>query len=270
MGKTTDRIIINDLEVFCNHGVLKEENVLGQKFLVSAELEVNLRKAGISDALPLSINYAEVCRLIHDFLKAHTFKLVEAAAENLALVLFASYEILQGVKITIKKPWAPIGLPLSYVAVEIERRWHRAYIALGSNMGDKLMYLENAVKSIESDNNCKLLKISDIIMTEPYGPVEQDDFLNGCIMIDTLYTPSELLRFLQRLEKEANRTREIHWGPRTLDLDILLYDDLILTDDELIIPHPEMHKRAFVLEPLKQIAPDVVHPILHQRIRDMI
>ena len=83
MGKTTDRIIINDLEVFCNHGVLKEENVLGQKFLVSAELEVNLRKAGISDALPLSINYAEVCRLIHDFLKAHTFKLVEAAAENL-------------------------------------------------------------------------------------------------------------------------------------------------------------------------------------------
>lgn len=270
MEKTTDRIIISDLEVFCNHGVLKEENVLGQKFLVSAELEVSLRKAGISDALPLSINYAEVCRLIHDFLKAQTFKLIEAAAENLALVLFANYENLNSVKITIKKPWAPIGLPINHVAVEIERSWHRAYIALGSNMGDKLMYLENAVKAVESDVNCKLLKISDIILTEPYGPVEQDDYLNGCMMIDTLYTPSELLRFLQRIEKDANRTREVHWGPRTLDLDILLYDDLVVSEDDLVIPHPEMHKRAFVLEPLKQIAPNVVHPLLRQRIRDMI
>lgn len=270
MEKMTDRIVINDLEVFCHHGVLKEENVLGQKFLVSVVLETNLRKAGISDALQLSINYAEVCRVIHDFLQEHTFKLIESAAENLALILLATYDTLQGVKITIKKPWAPIGLPLDYVAVEIERRWHRAYIALGSNMGDKLMYLENAVKAVESDVNCKLLKISDIILTEPYGPVEQDDFLNGCIMIDTLYTPSELLRFLQKLEQDAGRTRDVHWGPRTLDLDILLYDDLILSEDDLVIPHPEMHKRAFVLEPLKQIAPDAVHPLLRQRIRDMI
>lgn len=270
MEKTTDRIIINDLEVFCHHGVLQEENILGQKFLVSVKLEVNVRKAGVSDALPLSMDYAEVCRVVHDFLREHTFKLIEAAAENLALVLLATYDNLLGVQITIKKPWAPIGFSLDYVAVEIERRWHRAYIALGSNMGDKLMYLENAVKSVESDVNCRLLKISDIIQTEPYGPVEQDDFLNGCIMIDTLYTPMELLRFLQKLEQDANRTREVHWGPRTLDLDILLYDDLVLSEDELVIPHPEMHKRIFVLEPLKQIAPNVVHPLLHQRIRDMI
>ncbi|MBQ3583838.1 MAG: 2-amino-4-hydroxy-6-hydroxymethyldihydropteridine diphosphokinase [Lachnospiraceae bacterium] len=270
MEHSTDKIIIKDLEVFSNHGVLKEENALGQKFLVSAELDVSLRKAGISDAIALSIDYAKVCGVIHNFLTTHTFKLIEAAAENLALVLFARFEELAGVKITIKKPWAPIGLPLDYVAVSIERSWHRAYIALGSNMGDKLLYLENAVKSIQEDVNCRLLKISDIIVTEPYGPVEQDDFLNGCMMIDTLYTPTELLRFLQKVEQDANRTREVHWGPRTLDLDILLYDDLVLSEEDLVIPHPEMHKRAFVLEPLKQIAPNVVHPLLHQRIRDMI
>ncbi|MBQ5446829.1 MAG: 2-amino-4-hydroxy-6-hydroxymethyldihydropteridine diphosphokinase [Lachnospiraceae bacterium] len=270
MEKTNDKIIIKDLCVFAKHGVFKEEKIMGQKFLVSVELEVNTRKAGVSDNIELSVNYADVCEVIEGFMKEYTFNLIEAAAENLALVLFANFEQLKGVKITIKKPWAPIGMDVDYVAVSIERRWHRAYIALGSNMGDKLLYLENAVGSIKNDVNCKILKISDIILTEPYGPVEQDDFLNGCIMIDTLYTPHELLRFLQKLENDANRKRDVHWGPRTLDLDILLYDDLVLCDDELVIPHPEMHKRAFVLEPLKQIAPDAVHPLLHQRIRDMV
>lgn len=265
-----DKIIIKDLEVYGKHGVLQEENVLGQKFLVSAEILISTRKAGITDAIELSVNYAEVCKFINEFMRKHVFNLIEAAAENLALGLFTKFSEIRDVKITIKKPWAPIGLPLDYVAVEIERKWHRAYVALGSNMGDKLLYLENAVKSIESDPSCKLLKISDIIVTEPYGPVEQDDFMNGCMMIDTLYTPQELLRFLQKLEQEANRVREVHWGPRTLDLDILLYDDLITTDDELTIPHPEMHKRAFVLEPLKQIAPNAIHPLLNQRIRDLI
>lgn len=264
-----DKIIIKDLEVFCNHGVLKEENILGQKFLVSAQLKVDLRKAGITDEISLSVDYAKVCKVINAYLKENTFKLIEAAAENLALVLFATFDALRELEITIKKPWAPIGLPMDYVAVTIERRWHEVYIGIGSNMGDKLMYLEGAVEAIKQDVSCRLLKISDIIQTEPYGPVEQDDFLNGCIMIETLYTPAELLSFLNRLEQTANRTREIHWGPRTLDLDILLYDDLVTDNDELVIPHPEMHKRAFVLEPLKQIAPNVVHPIYKKRIRDM-
>ena len=270
MKKTMDKIVIENLEVFANHGVLEEENVLGQKFLVSAELEVSTRKAGISDALMLSVDYTKACKIISSFMCEHTFHLLEAVAENLALVLFANFEALNGVKITIKKPWAPIRMHVDYVGVTIERRWHRAYVAIGSNMGDKLKYLEDAVKAVKEDVSCRIIKISDIILTEPYGPVEQDDFMNGCIMLDTLYTPSELLRFLQKLENDANRVRDVHWGPRTLDLDILLYDDLVISDDELIIPHPEMHKRAFVLEPLKQIAPNVVHPLLHQRIRDMI
>lgn len=265
-----DKIIIKDLEIYCNHGVLKEENILGQKFLVSAELNLDTRKSGISDSLEISINYDSVCRFINDFMKSHTYKLIEAVAEHLALALFAHYELLDGISIEIKKPWAPIGLPVDYISVKINRKWHTTYIALGSNMGDKLSFLENAVESIKSDVNCKLLKISDFIMTEPYGPVEQDDFLNGCLKVRTLYTPNELLAFLQRLEEEANRTREVHWGPRTLDLDILLYDDLIMDSDELVIPHPEMHKRDFVLKPLSQIAPNAVHPLYNVRIKDMI
>lgn len=265
-----DNIIIKNLEVYCNHGIYREENVLGQKFLVSAKLSLNTRKAGIADALDVSVDYASVCKFINDYMKSHTFKLLEAVAEHLTLALFAHFEMLHGITLEIKKPWAPIGLPIDYVSVEINREWHTAYVALGSNLGDKLSYLENAVASIKNDVNCKLLKISDFIITAPYGPVEQDDFLNGCLKLETLYTPNELLAFLQRLEEAANRSHEIHWGPRTLDLDILLYDDLIMNSDDLVIPHPEMHKRDFVLRPLSQIAPYAVHPLYNVRIKDML
>lgn len=205
-----DKIIIKELEVFAKHGVFKEENVLGQKFVVSAELYVNTRKAGITDELSLSVSYDNVCKFIYSFMTTNTFKLIEAAAEHLCLAILARFELVSGIKLKIEKPWAPIGLHLESAAVEIERKWHKAYIALGSNMGDKLKYLEDAVEAIKNDVNCRNLKISDIIVTEPYGPVEQDDFLNGCMVIDTLYTPQELLRFLQRLEAEANRVREEH------------------------------------------------------------
>lgn len=265
-----DKINIKNLEIFCNHGLYEEENALGQKFLVSASLILDTRKAGITDSIDVSVNYASVCNFINTYMKAHTFHLLEAAAEHLALALFAHFTPLEEITLEIKKPWAPIGLSLDYVSVEITRKWHTAYIALGSNMGDKLSYLENAVEAIKTDVNCRLLKISDFVITEPYGPVEQDEFLNGCLMIRTLYSPNELLAFLQSLEAKANRTREIHWGPRTLDLDILLFDDLVMDSDTLVIPHPEMHKRSFVLTPLSQIAPNAIHPLYNVRIKDIV
>lgn len=116
-----DRIIISGLEVFANHGVYPAENELGQKFVVSATLFTSLRAAGEADDLTLSVNYGEVCHTIDAFLRAHTFKLIEAAAEACAQRLLADYPTLLAVRLKIEKPWAPIGLPLSSVAVEIER-----------------------------------------------------------------------------------------------------------------------------------------------------
>jgi dihydroneopterin aldolase/2-amino-4-hydroxy-6-hydroxymethyldihydropteridine diphosphokinase len=270
MEDIMDKIIIQDLEVFGYHGVMSEERALGQKFLISVEFFLNTRRAGISDALKYSLNYGDAARFIHEFMNTNTFQLIEAAAEQLANALLLNYEIIEKLRVTIKKPWAPIRLHVDYAAIEIERGWHTAYIALGSNEGDKLNYLEEAVQSIKENKNCRFIKVSDIIITKPYGPVPQEDFLNGCLMIQTLYSPLELLGFLQSLEQAAGRTREVHWGPRTLDLDILMYDDIILDHEELVIPHPEMHKRAFVLEPLNQIAPNLVHPVLNARIRDLV
>ena len=257
-----DEIHIENLQVFANHGVFPEENVLGQKFLVSAVLYGDTRAAGKADDLTLSTHYGEVSQFITSFLQEHTYKLIEAAAEHLAEEILLRYPLVHGVSLEIKKPWAPVKLPLDHVSVKIRRFWHTAYIALGSNMGDKRGYLDMAVDRLRETRGCTVERVSDFIVTAPYGGVEQDDFLNGCLTLKTLLGPEELLNRLHEIEAEADRKREIHWGPRTLDLDILLYDDLIMSTETLTIPHVELHLRDFVLTPLCEIAPWIRHPVL--------
>ena len=259
--ETMDKIHINNLEIFAKHGVFPEENVLGQKFVISAILYTDTRKAGMTDHLEDSINYGEVSHFIKQFVEGNTFQLLETVAERLAWEMLLKIEHLQEVQLEIQKPWAPVGLPLDTVSVEISRKWHDAFIALGSNMGDKESYLNAGVKGLQNTEGCMVEKVSDFIITAPYGGVAQDDFLNGAMKIRTLLTPEELLERLHQIEQEADRERMVHWGPRTLDLDILLYDDLILDTENLHIPHIEMHKRDFVLEPLCQIAPYACHPV---------
>lgn len=265
-----DKIHIKNLEIFANHGVFAEENRLGQKFLISLTMYLDTRTPGKTDDLTVSIDYGEVSSFMTGYMKEHTFKLIEAAAENLCEALLLRYPLLKGVTLELKKPWAPVGLPLETVSVEITRFWHYAYIALGSNMGDKKAYLDGAVKALEQTPGCSVEKVSTYIVTEPYGGVEQDDFLNGCLLLKTLMQPQELLCRLHEIEQEAHRERIIRWGPRTLDLDILMYDDEIVETDDLIIPHAEMHLRRFVLEPLAEIAPGKLHPILGKTAGQML
>lgn len=265
-----DKIYIKNLEVFAHHGVYPEENTLGQKFLLSAVLYTNTRKAGMTDDLTASIHYGEVSQLMKTFAEQNTFNLLEAVAEKLAWKLLVEIPNLEQVKLEIKKPWAPVGIPLETVSVEILRGWHSVYIALGSNMGDKEAYLKQAVEELDREEGCQVEQVSDFLITEPYGYQDQDEFLNGCLELHTLLTPQELLALIHRIERNAGRKREIRWGPRTLDLDILLYDDLILDTKELTIPHIEMQKRDFVLRPMAQIAPFVRHPLLKKRVEEML
>ena len=265
-----DEIRIEDLEVFANHGVFPEENVLGQKFLVSAVLYTDTRRAGRTDDLTASIHYGEVCAFIDRYLREHTFKLLERAAESLAEELLLNTQNLRKIRIEIKKPWAPVGLPLKTVSVSIEREWHDVIIALGSNMGDREGYLNGAVEKLNAVRGCRVKKVSDFIETPPYGVTDQADFLNGCLEMETLMYPHELLDELHRIEKEAGRERIIRWGPRTLDLDIIFYDDMILQDDDLCIPHVEMHKREFVLKPLCGIAPYKRHLVTGKTVKEML
>lgn len=265
-----DKICIHNLEVFANHGVYPEENILGQKFVFSVVLYTNTRKAGLKDDLKLSVNYGEVSHFIKRFVTEHTFQLLESVAEHLAQALLLEYPPVQKIDLKIAKPWAPVGLPLDTVFVEITRGWHTAYIALGSNMGDKQGYLDMAVRKLKERPDCQVNKVSDYLVTAPYGGVEQEDFLNGALELRTMLEPEELLEILHGIEQDANRVREIHWGPRTLDLDILLYDDLVLDTPDLQIPHAEMHMREFVLSPMAQIAPWKRHPLTGKTIENML
>lgn len=266
---TMDKIHIKDLELYCNHGVFPEENRLGQKFLISATLYTDVRKAGQTDELSQSIHYGEVSHMIKEYMEGHTFKLLESVAEGLARELLIQVPRLEKVRLELKKPWAPIGLPLDTVSVEIERGWHRAWLSIGSNMGDKKAYLDKAVSELGKLPGCEVEKLSDYLVTEPYGGVEQDEFLNGALQLRTLFTPRELLDQIHKIEAEAGRERVVRWGPRTLDIDIIFYDDLVLDEEDLHIPHIEMHKRNFVLEPLSQIAPYKRHPLLLKTVEEL-
>lgn len=138
-----------------------------------------------------------------------------------------------------------------------------AYIALGSNQGDRELNLLRAVAEIGKLPGSRVTALSGFYDTEPVGGVKQEPFLNAVLRLETGLSPPDLLADLQRIETEIfRRNRDVRWGPRTMDLDILFYGDLILDEESLTIPHPRLHERRFVLEPLAEIAPLFLHPLL--------
>ena len=264
-----DQIRIENLEVYAHHGVLREENTLGQKFLVSLVLYTDITGAGRSDDLSLSVDYAEVAYFVEKQMKEKNYKLIEAAAEHLAEEILLQFPQTDRLSVEIKKPWAPILLPLDHVSVQIDRGWTKVYLSVGSNMGDKEENIAKAVRALRKDRRIRKVVESSLIQTKPYGYKEQDDFLNGAICLETMYQPEELLAKLHEIEAEGHRERKIRWGPRTIDLDILLYGDALIQTEELVIPHREMHLRDFVLEPMVQIDPWVVHPVFHKTVYEL-
>lgn len=266
----TDQIKIENLEVYAAHGVFQEETREGQLFLVDVTLNTDLRQAGLSDQLTLSTHYGEVCEVINGYLREHTFQLIEAAAEHLAEELLLRFPLVISLALELKKPHAPIRLPFSNVSVKMERGWKKAYLGIGSNLGDRRKYLEQGISGLKNNLRIRKVRCSGVLETKPYGGVEQGDFCNAAIELETLLPPYELLDFLHQLEEKAGRERKIRWGPRTLDLDILFYEDFISQDPVLTVPHPDMANRAFVLEPLSELCPWYLHPVTGKSIRQML
>ncbi|MCH8290455.1 2-amino-4-hydroxy-6-hydroxymethyldihydropteridine diphosphokinase [Candidatus Poribacteria bacterium] len=145
-----------------------------------------------------------------------------------------------------------------------------AYISFGSNVGDRLVHINQALQYLSEADGILVTKVSSLYETEPVGYEEQDWFLNGVVAVETGLSPRQLLKVLQQIEKRIGRQQRKRWGPREMDLDLLIFDQRCINTPDLIVPHPEMHQRRFVLIPFAEIAPDTIHPILRQNIRTLL
>ncbi len=146
---------------------------------------------------------------------------------------------------------------------------NKAYLSLGSNIENKALYLARAVGALIADEKCEVIDCSSIYETSPYGKKDQENFLNSVIFISSDYSVQDLLKRIKEVEIEVGRTNFERWGPREIDIDILLYNDLVYADEKLSIPHIELTERDFFIEPLLEINPDAMHPAFNISLREL-
>lgn len=264
-----DKIIIENYEVVALHGVNPEEKVNPQRFLISCEIESDFSLCSKNDDINQTASYSAVCKMIKSFVGENSFDLIETIAVGLAKKILIAFPVIKGINVTVKKPDAPMKGNFDYVGVSTSKKWHKAYLSLGSNQGNRKGYLDLAISEINGDDNFRYAKESTRIETAPYGGVADEVFLNSAVEVETLYSPYELLDRIHQIEEKGERVRKERWGNRTLDVDILFYDDIIIGDKNLAIPHPDLVNRDFVIVPLKELNENLVHPICKKRIKEL-
>ena len=283
-----DEITITGLRVFAHHGVYDFEKRDGQTFVVDATAYLPLTEAGGTDDLARTVHYGELAAEIVAAVERDPVDLIETVAERVAAVVLA-YEAVVLTRVSVHKPDAPIGLPFTDLAVTITRAnsspseiaaaseaatagrlrtltdelaeriepWGpavatRAIIAMGANLGDREASLRAAIAGLEGAG-VRVVAASPIVQTPALKLEGVDEeapaYLNAVVAVDTVLSPRALLRRLNRIEDEHGRTREVRWGDRTLDLDLIAYGSVTVLDQDLVVPHPRAHERAFVLDP---------------------
>jgi 2-amino-4-hydroxy-6-hydroxymethyldihydropteridine diphosphokinase len=160
-------------------------------------------------------------------------------------------------------------MPLGYAAIT-ERAPVIAYLGLGANLGDPSGQLTEALERLNAAEEVEVSRVSAFYRNPPLGPTDQPWYVNAAARLRTRLGPEELLRLLQQVESALGRVRAERWGPRRLDLDLLLYNGEVIFSPDLVVPHPEMHRRPFVLAPLAEIAPQAWHPILQKSVGDLL
>ena len=263
-----DTVIIRGLEVRARHGVHAEEKVTPQRFIFDADIYCDFLAAARDDDISKTVSYSEVCRLINDIASRNTFNLIEKLAYECAAAILDGFPAT-GVKITVYKPEAPVKLPFGTVGVTAELTRERVFLSLGSSMGDRQYYLDAALSKLGKIRGVKVVRCSSCIETDPVGGVAQNKFLNCAVEINTYLPPQALLRAVQKIETECGRVRDKKWEDRTLDIDIIFYGGKIIDEEGLIVPHPLYAERAFVVGPLKEIAPEFMCPLSKKRIKNL-
>ncbi len=257
----SDTIFITGVVIHARHGVMDHETEVGQRFVIDLELSADLSESSRTDRLADTVSYSNVVATATAAFKNANYKLLERAAGAVADAILAAFPKISAVKVTVHKPHAPIAAIFEDVGVVLTRTRQtimaNALIALGGNVGDVRATFQKAIANICGMTQAALLARSSDYATPPWGDEQQARFINACIEIETSLDPHALLFTLQKIETKFGRDRaqERRWGPRTLDLDLIAYDDVSMQRPELTLPHPRLFERAFVLVPLAEIAP---------------
>jgi dihydroneopterin aldolase / 2-amino-4-hydroxy-6-hydroxymethyldihydropteridine diphosphokinase len=258
----SDQIVLKGISAVGHHGVLDFEKRDGQTFVVDVTMQVDLAPAGASDDLADTVNYAEVAGDVVALVQGEPLDLIEALAARIADRVLAR-PLVEAVEVVVHKPQAPVGHPFTDVQVRVVReRQAPVVVALGSNLGESVETLHDATVALLG--LLDIAEVSPLVETDPVGGPDQPSYLNAVVTGTTHLAPSSLLAGLHDIERAHGRTRDVRWGPRTLDLDLVQYGDPaagteVTSDAErLTLPHPRAHERAFVLVPWLEVDPDAV------------
>lgn len=264
-----DQIKLDAIRVSGTIGVLAEEQQRAQPFEVDLVLDVDARAAGASDELARSVDYGVPIAIVHRIVSTERHQLLERVATRIAEEVLR-LDGVEAVDVTVRKLKVPVPEDVASSAVRIRRDragahrrplgWHTAYLALGSNLGDRRAQLRQAVDRLpceEPGAGLRVTGVSGVYETDPVGgPDDQGPYLNLVAEVETTFDPFQLLERCLAVEQAGGRERSIRWGPRTIDVDVLLYGDVRIESPELTLPHPRMWERRFVLEPLADLAPE--------------
>ena len=262
MGEPRDRIVVTGIRGHGRHGVFDHERRDGQEFAVDVELEVGTTAAARSDDLADTVDYGQVAIAVHALIVGEPVDLVETLAERIADACLA-FGGVHAVTVTVHKPSAPIPVPFDDVQLRIRRTApvrRPVALALGSNLGDSATVLQAAVDDLAALPGLRLGAVSAVYRTAPVGGPEQPDYLNAVVVGETTFDPLALLTATQGVERAHHRVRDVRWGPRTLDVDVLSLGDGVVDEPTLQVPHPRAHERAFVLVPWTDADPAAVIP----------
>lgn len=246
------------------HGVFEHERREGQDFVVDVELEAELSWAGASDDLADTVNYGEIGALVLARIEGEPYDLIEALAHRIAADVLERHRLVDAVTVTVHKPQAPVGVPFGDVEVVVRRRREPVpvVVAVGANLGVAARTVEagiTALRGLLTD-----LRSSTTWTTEPVGGPEQPSYANAVVVGRTRLSAPRLLAALHAIEADFGRVREVRWGPRTLDLDLIQWgvpgesSEWLSTGPALQLPHPRAHERGFVVRPWLEADPQAV------------
>ncbi|PKK40343.1 2-amino-4-hydroxy-6- hydroxymethyldihydropteridine pyrophosphokinase [Clostridiaceae bacterium JG1575] len=262
-----DAITLQGVSFYGYHGVLAHEKERGQLFCF--DCTYRLDASCCEDDLQHTVSYGSVATALAEFGASTRFDLLETLAHEAAGHLLETFSGIESLDLTIHKPRAPIRTAFTDVSLRVERGWHRVYLGLGSNLGDRAAHLKMAQDYFKDLPKVRDVRCAPVYETAPYGVLDQPRFLNTALSLSTYLTPKEVLHHARHVEQRAQRKRERRWGARTLDVDLLLYGDWVFEEEDLIVPHPELSLRDFVLIPLLALNPYLRDPRTKERLKDL-